>query len=158
MTAAVCFAPPALLMGLLAPSLLDEACRTLQSAGAGAADTPFAAYVLVFLVNCLLETPAYAIAGRWLGRSPQSVLGQILGLNFATHPAVYFILPALAEKQGWTAFTQMGVSEAFAFGAEALLLRAAWHYSWRWAVAASALANLSSWWIGAHLSDSGLLP
>jgi hypothetical protein len=155
---AVCLAPPSLLLGLLAPSRLDEACRALQSSQGGAAATPFAIYALIFLINCLLEAPAYGVAGRILGRSPQTILAQIVGLNLATHPAVYFVLPALAEKQGWTLLTQASISEAFAFITEALLLRAVWHYPLRSAVAASLLANLSSWWIGTYLSDAGLLP
>ena len=155
---AVCFAPPSLVLGLLAPDRLDETCRTLQASQGGGAGMDAGAYALVFFVNCLLEAPAYAIAGRILGRSPLTVAGQILGLNLATHPAVYFALPALAEMQGWTLLSQASISEGFAFAAEALLLRAVWRYPWRSAAVASVLANLTSWWIGAYLSSSGLLP
>ncbi len=156
---AACFAPPGIVLGLFAPGMLGEACRVLQlSEAGGAADITAAAYALVFSVNCILEAPAYAIAGRIMGRPLHAVLGQIAGLNLATHPTVYFVLPVLAERLGWTLLAQASVSEVFAFAVEAALLRAFWQYPWRAAAAASFLANLTSWWAGAYLSGSGFLP
>jgi hypothetical protein len=155
---AACLAPPGILLGLLAPGRLDEACRALQLSKDDLAGVTFWAYLLVFLVNCVLETPAYGIAGRMLGRPARTVLAQILLLNLATHPAVYFAWPALAGKLGWTLLTLYGISELFAFAVEAALLRAVWAYSWRSAALASALANLSSWWAGAYLSFFDFLP
>jgi hypothetical protein len=155
---AACLAPPFVVLDLAAPGRLSAACRTVLSGEAGAADITFAAYALVFLVNCLLEAPAYGISARIMGRSRLAALGQIIGLNLATHPAVYFALPSLAESLGWSLLTQVSVSEIFAFAVEAALLRGIWAYPWRSAALASALANLSSWWAGAYLSESGLLP
>ncbi len=155
---AACLAPPFVVLGLAAPDRLDAACRAVLGGEAGAADITFAAYALVFLVNCLLEAPAYGISARIVGRSRQAALGQIVGLNLATHPAVYFALPTLAESLGWSLLAQVSVSEIFAFAVEAALLRGIWAYPWRSAALASALANLSSWWAGAYLSESGLLP
>ncbi|MGO9544746.1 MAG: hypothetical protein ACLPPF_08125 [Rhodomicrobium sp.] len=156
---AACFAPPGIVLGLFAPGMLGETCRVLQlSEAGGSEDISAAAYGLVFLVNCILEAPAYAIAGRIMGRPAHAILGQIAGLNLATHPAVYFVLPVLAERLGWTLLTQAAVSEVFAFTVEAALLRAVWKYPWRAAAAASFLANLTSWWSGAYLSGSGFLP
>jgi len=147
------------MLGLFAPGKIDETCRALQMSAADTADAVgLAAYGLVFLVNCLLEAPAYGIAGRAMGRSPRTVASQIAGLNLATHPIVYFALPALAERQGWTLLTLASVSEGFAFALEAVLLRAVWNYPWRAAAATSLFANLTSWWIGAYLSGAGLLP
>jgi hypothetical protein len=155
---AACLAPPFVVLDLLAPGRLGAACRTVLSGEAGAADVTLAAYALVFLANCLLEAPAYGVFAHIMGRSRQAALGQIIGLNLATHPAVYFVFPSLAESLGWSLLTQVSVSEIFAFAVEAALLRGIWAYPWRSAVLASALANLSSWWAGAYLSESGLLP
>ncbi len=154
-----CFAPPGVVLGLIAPGMLDEACHAVQiNEAGGTADITFPAYALVFFVNCILEAPAYGIGGRIMGRGPRAVAGQIAGLNLATHPCVYFLLPALAERAGWTLLTQASVSEVFAFAVEAALLRAVWKYPWHAAAAASFLANLTSWWTGAYLSGAGLLP
>jgi hypothetical protein len=147
------------MLGLFAPGKIDATCRALQMSAAdtaGAVGLP--AYGFVFLVNWLLEAPAYGIAGRVMGCSPRTIASQIVGLNLATHPIVYFALPALAERQGWTLLTLASVSEGFAFAAEAALLRAVWNYPWRAAAAASFFANLTSWWAGAYLSGTGLLP
>ncbi len=155
---AACLAPRGIVLGLLAPGQLDEACRTLLLSKDDLEGVTFWAYLLVFLVNCALETPAYGIAGRTMGRPARTVLAQIFLLNLATHPAVYFAWPALSQSLGWTLLTLYSASELFAFAVEAALLRTVWTYSWRSAVLASALANLSSWWAGAYLSFFDLLP
>jgi hypothetical protein len=78
-----------------------------------------AVWLVLFTLTCLLELPVYllplrpALPLRW-------GLLLLLGLNLATHPIVWFVLPRLFENQ----VHYVLVAEAFAVIAEGLILGA----------------------------------
>ena len=85
------------------------------------------------------------------------ILKQVLVLNLATHPIVFFVFPYFLEKTGSDIFTYIWTAEFFAFAIEAMILKLYYRYSWRSAVWASGLANLFSWSVGIWLQTLGLL-
>jgi hypothetical protein len=151
-----CFAPFYLLLGLAAPDRLGLMCRAAQAAAAETNDVSLSAYAAVFLLNCLLEAPAYWLAGRKLGRSHREIAGQVVLLNLATHPLVYYGFPHVASTAEWSWLTMVTLCEIFAFTMEAVLLRIVWRYSWPMAIFASTAANFTSWQTGALLYDAGM--
>jgi len=78
--------------------------------------------------------------------------------NIASHPAVWLIFPELGAALGWSRWLTLGVSEAWAFGLEALiygLFLGPGHA--RRAASVSALANASSLALGVGLRWLGWL-
>jgi hypothetical protein len=153
----LCFTPPNVILGLVEPGALEGVCAAIQNDEASATSTAFPVYVAVFAVNALLEAPAYGFAGYLNKQAPVAILRQILVLNIATHPAVFYLFPLLASRLGWTLLTLTGASEAFAIVVEAALLKLVWNFSWLAAAFASLAANLTSWWVGAYLMEAGFL-
>lgn len=151
-----CLAPLAMVVRLAAPNQLEPICSALQNASALPNAVSLLAYPLIFLLNCLMETPSYWLAGRAQGRSPRQTVLQILVVNLTTHPLVYYVFPYTAWLAGATLLTLVALSEAFAFTVEAALLRGVWRYPWRLAILASTAANLTSWQLGAVLYDAWL--
>jgi hypothetical protein len=153
----LCFTPPNVILGFVDPAALAATCAAIQNVGASATSTALPAYMAVFAINALLEAPAYGIAGYLNKQTPSTILGQILILNIATHPIVYYLFPLFAGHAAWTLLTLAGTSEAFAIVVEAALLKIVWNFSWSAAAFASLAANLTSWWVGAYLAEAGLL-
>jgi hypothetical protein len=64
------------------------------------------------------------IAAGWVLRRDVPVLrriGLIAVCNLASHPAVWLIFPELGAGFGWTRLGTLAISEAWAFGLEALI-------------------------------------
>lgn len=108
-------------------------------------------YFRVFALTCLLEAPFCWIALRRFGA--KRAFERLLVLNALTHPAVFFLFPALFKNYLGATLA----SESFAHGLEAWLA-----YRWigaaglgashaRWAAFWVVVANLVSWQLGGLL-------
>ncbi len=76
-------------------------------------------WVITFSLTCLLELPIYVFTLRRVVRLGWA-LALVLGLNLATHPIVWFLLPRLFENQ----LHYVLIAEAFAVVVEGLVLGA----------------------------------
>lgn len=114
-------------------------------------------YLGIFLMTCALESIFYFIFGKIQKLTTPNILQQILILNLATHPIVFFFFPYILEKAGSDIFTYIWTAELFAFVVESLILKVRYRYSWMIAILTSGLANLFSWSIGIWLQTQNLL-
>ncbi len=119
--------------------------------------TTFLYYLGFFLLTCLLESGFYFISGKIQKLQNLKIIEQILVLNIATHPIVFFVFPYVLEKAGANIFTYIWIAEYFAFAVEAIILKFRYRYSWKLAIQTSGLANLFSWTAGVWLQAMNLL-
>jgi hypothetical protein len=138
-------------------NLLSYECGLVLGTEVGRNRTTVFFYLGFFLLTCLLESIFYFRAGQKKKLTPSKIIEQILVLNLATHPLVFFIFPMVLEKAGSTVFTYIWTAELFAFAVESILLVRRYHYSWTMAIMTSCLANLFSWSIGIWLQVMNLL-
>jgi hypothetical protein len=108
-------------------------------------------------MTCLLEAPAYLAFGLWAKQKVPRLLIQIVILNLATHPIVFWLVPWLFEKAHQTTGVYLLLGELFAFGVEALILRKWARYPWSLSIVTSVAANLTSWWVGVVFVEGGIL-
>ncbi|MBY0470837.1 hypothetical protein K2X30_06665 [bacterium] len=134
-----CITPLDLLMPL--PSV---ACSLIQDSPVEAPTLSISRYFLLLVLTCFLEAPVYWFFAK--GLSARARVVQNLLLNLATHPAVTWGLPYLFLKARFS--TYVWGAEAFAWFVEALILFRLYRYPKGKALAVSALANLTSWWVG----------
>lgn len=101
-------------------------------------------WVITFSLTCLLELPIYVIPLRRVVPLGWA-LALVLGLNLATHPIVWFLLPRLFENQ----LHYVLIAEAFAVVVEGLILGALTFWrrwqGWGW-LAMIGLAFLANAW------------
>ena len=101
------------------------------------------AFAVTLFSELAVAVPLLAGAGTRLRRVAAVCLAQL-----ATHPAVWFIWPLF----GWPRPTYLLVAESFALVTEALIYRLIFdRLTWSRALAASALANGASVFIGLWL-------
>jgi hypothetical protein len=117
----------------------------------------FLFYLGIFLMTCFLESIFYFLVGKWRKLTIPKIIEQILILNLATHPVVFFVFPYFVEGAGSDVFTYIWTAELFAFVIEALILKYRYRYSWALAILTSGLANLFSWTVGIWLQVKGIL-
>jgi hypothetical protein len=115
-------------------------------------------YLCIFAATCVMEFPFYFLVGKTQGKNLRQLLLQTIGLNLATHPFIFWVLPWIGERLEWKFLTTASLSEFFAFAVETALLRFVAKYSWGIAILASGTANVFSWWFGLYLRQKGLLP
>jgi len=147
----MCYSPWSILKYFFYHGGLDDVCWTILQSPTTSGEGNLIAYVAVFLLTCSLEAPIYFLAAHKWKFKPHQTLHQILVLNLATHPLVYWVFPRVMEALEWRAAYMVTSAEVFAIVTEALLLKYCWKYSWRWAWGASLIANLFSWWAGSLL-------
>jgi hypothetical protein len=100
-------------------------------------------FALTLLVEVLVAFPLLQSEASRARR-----IGAICAAQLLTHPAVWFILPAL----GWTRFTYLTIAEAWAVAAELVLYRLVFaKLAWSRALGVSALANGASLAVGIFL-------
>lgn len=88
--------------------------------------------------------------------SPFRLLALITIANIATHPAVWLIFPELGASQRWPGWMTLALSEAWAFGLEALVFALfLGDGKVRHALAASVAANAASLGLGYALRAVG---
>jgi hypothetical protein len=116
--------------------------------------TYVALWARAFAVTLAVETPLAMGLLRDVDRSRLRRLGAVLAGNLATHPAVWFILPAL----GLPAVAMMAVMETWAVVVEMAVYRLVFpSLSWPRALGISAVANGASFAVGLILQSYGLL-
>jgi hypothetical protein len=148
MNSAICYYPW---------NLFSYECGLVLGTAVGRNHSSFLFYLGVFLLTCSLESIFYFIAAKKQKLTHSKTIEQILVLNLATHPIVFFIFPLLLEKAGSDILTYIWTAELFAFAIEALLLKFRYRYSWTMAILTSGLANLFSWSVGIWLQTINLL-
>lgn len=103
------------------------------------------AWLRAFALTVAIEVPIAAfLVRREEPRLPRRLV-LLFFANLASHPAVWFVFPALGLDYELTVL----IAEAWAFGSEALFYRFAFtDVDWRRAVGVSALANGASFGTG----------
>ncbi len=111
-------------------------------------------WLVAFALTLVVEVPAVAWLARRLDpRVSRRAALALLG-NAVTHPAVWFVFPAL--RLGWLETTLL--SETWAWLGEGVLYRAGLARArWRPALAVSLAANLLSFGLGLALWAVGVL-
>jgi hypothetical protein len=123
-----------------------------------------AVWLVIFTLTCVLELPIYLLPLRPVLPLRLGIV-LLLGLNLATHPIVWFLLPRIFENQ----VHYVLAAEAFAVIVEGLILgalarRQRWEgWGWLSAVGLAFLANACSAGIGEVIAYRlvgwlGLLP
>jgi hypothetical protein len=96
----------------------------------------FESWALAFCLTQLVEVPVYrALAPVGWARA--------FSLSLVTHPIVWYVFPPLGAAIGLGFAPMLWAAEAFAYLAEAALLRA-YGVRWRRALAVSCVANTAS--------------
>lgn len=148
MNSAVCYYPW---------TIFSYECGLVLGTEVGQNQTSFLFYVGLFLLTCFLESIFYFISAKKYKLTNAKIVEQILVLNLATHPIVFFVFPYVLEKAGSDIFTYIWTAELFAFAIEAILLKFRYRYSWKMSFLTSGLANLASWSAGIWLQANNLL-
>lgn len=148
MNSAICYYPW---------NLLSYECGLVLGTEVGQNHATLLFYLGIFLLTCSLESIFYFISAKTQKLKNSKIIEQILVLNLATHPIVFFIFPLVLEKTGSRIFTYIWTAELFAFAIEAILLKFRYRYSWTVAILTSSLANLFSWSVGIWLQEINLL-
>ncbi len=118
------------------------------------AEIMFSGWLAAFALTLLVEIPAVVLLARRLEPRPWRRAALALLGNALSHPAVWFVFPALGL--GWGATT--AVSEGWAWLVEGALYRAGLaRAGWRAALAVSLAANLLSFGLGLGLWALGAL-
>ena len=108
-------------------------------------------------MTIVLETPWYLFFG-WVGRQKMiTTIKQILILNLATHPIVFWVIPFVFNYFSLNALSYIVTAEMFALIIEMFILKFAFKVSWSRSFVASLCANLFSWSMGVWLQTLGLL-
>jgi hypothetical protein len=112
------------------------------------AEITWSGWLAAFCLTLLVEIPAVVLLARRLEPRPRRRAALALLGNVLSHPAVWFVFPALGL--GWVATTTL--SESWAWLVEAALYRAGFaHAGWRPALVVSLVANLLSFGLGLGL-------
>jgi hypothetical protein len=135
----------------ICPIICKEALETMSEIPP---NVTLGAYLVIFGLTCLLESPFYF----WTVRDKQqkgkallkSGLGSVLLCNLATHPAVYFLFPLFGANFALRYVDVLMLAEIFAPIVEALVLILVWKISWKRAFIGMVAANLFSWWVGIY--------
>jgi hypothetical protein len=143
-----CYAPDSVFQALVLPDSLSTVCLAVLTSDAVRSHSSFLFYLLIFSLTCLLEAPFYFAAGRLMGRSVRESAKQILLLNLATHPIVFWVIPFAMELLGKNIMAYVLTGEVFAPVVEALILQFWARYPWKYAWITAIAANLFSWWFG----------
>jgi hypothetical protein len=147
-----CYGPLSLLKATFAPGSLDAACIAALRSKSVPTHSSFAGYLFYFALTCALEAPFYSALGRAKGLKPRTWLGQILVLNLATHPLVFWGFPWFFSLKNQSMFRTVLAAELLAPLVEAALLRFAFKSSWTISIAVAFLANLFSWSIALSIN------
>ncbi len=111
-------------------------------------------WLAAFCLTLLVEIPAVLLLARRLEPCARRRAALALLGNSLSHPAVWFVFPALGL--GWVTTTV--ISEAWAWTIEGVAYRAGLaHAGWRAAFALSLVANLLSFGLGLGLWAVGAL-
>jgi hypothetical protein len=111
-------------------------------------------WLTAFCLTLLVELPVVFVLGSPLEPRPRRRVGLALLGNALSHPAVWFVFPALGL--GWFATT--AISEIWAWLLEAVVYRAGLaHAGWRPALRLSLVANLLSFGAGLGLWAAGAI-
>ena len=118
------------------------------------AEITFSGWIAAFCLTLLVEIPAVLLLARRLEPRPYRRAALALVGNALSHPAVWFVFPAL--RLGWVETTAL--SETWAWLVEGALYRAGFaHAGWRSALFVSLAANLLSFGLGLGLWALGAL-
>ena len=116
--------------------------------------TYVALWARAFALTLAVETPLATWMLRDVDRSRARRIGAALAGNLATHPAVWFILPAL----GLSHAPMTAVEEAWAVVVEMAVYRLVFPaLPWSRALGVSAVANGASFAVGLLLRSRGLV-
>jgi hypothetical protein len=117
----------------------------------------FMVYSIYFLLTLLFETPWYLIFG-WIGQQKLlATIKQILTLNLATHPIIFWVIPYIFNYLNLSALSYIVIAEAFAFMIEMFILKFVFNVVWFRSFVTSLCANVFSWLVGVWLQTQGLL-
>ena len=149
---AECISPASLVHFLLSRSTLDPECVWTLLMRPRSLPVGVTRYLCTFFLTCLLETPFYWLALKSWNVGRVKKVGFIVLVNLATHPFIYFGVPAITFRLGGKVYQSLLLSELFAPLVEGIIL-------WRvrkgpaWVSLGYAIAaNLFSWWVGIFLT------
>ncbi len=118
------------------------------------AEITWTGWLAAFCLTLLVEVPAVLLLARRLEPRPARRVALVLLGNALSHPAVWFVFPALGL--GWLATTS--VSETWAWLVEGVVYHAGLaDAGWRPALGLSLVANLLSFGLGLGLWAVGAL-
>ena len=150
----VCYGPLALVLSFLFPSRVDTACLAALEMDVSIPDVSLPVYFCFFLLTCVLEAPIYFFIARKNGVAWAGAFSQVLGLNLASHPFVFFVVPHLIAHVQQNTAVMILIGECFAILIEALLLRLCWRYVMPKAAITSLVGNLISGGLGIFLLEN----
>lgn len=143
-----CGAPWTLAAHFLEPRWLSPACRAILDEPQRLTRIGALEYLFFFFLTCLLEALVYLPTHRRAGLGGQLRIAVLP--NLATHPIVFFAIPAAIFLLGGSYGQMLLVAETFAPVVEAWLLWRCWRdVAWK-AVATAFGANWLSWTVGTY--------
>ena len=146
-----CIAPWTLATFFLAPQLASNQCLAVLHSPHQFTSCSAVYYISAFAMTCLIEALVYLPSHRRTANTMTKQLRLAIIPNLATHPFIYFGIPAIVTlAHGYYGQTLL-YGEIFAPACEAILLWKFWGDSPSKSVLVAVSANLFSWTVGALL-------
>lgn len=155
-----CYTPLGLARFLFALDSLNPGCSEILTTLSSPTSVSPVHYLEIFLLTCGLELPFYFVVfllALVLSKAPlkpglpqllkKSVFSTVI-CNLVSHPAVYFLFPALASRLKLPYYQLLIGAECFAPLSEIFVMTRLWKVPLLQTATLLTLANLISWWVG----------